>query len=301
MEDAQTRPFFREQFFLTDNYDGRRAKWAPNDLIIVVYGGRVKHRVCLATPILGGHWNFELWSPCPLDEKVVAVAWSPDSTLLAVATDAVHGERGDRVHIWQVSPRTLVRTLLNDVWPAARTKIADLSWTADGKYLASTAIDVWHVASGKLVWTVFAPTDDPNTFRNKMMTSCVDAIAWSPYVDAYGRYIMCINEANCVELLRFSPADATLTSLYMYFSQVLHASCCNNALVWRQDGLCVFFNDGNAIKRLTAVPWSPRHHFAFTSDMCMYTLMLVTAFERPDRLWPRELVFLILEHLCALL
>jgi hypothetical protein len=90
------------------------------------------------------------------DGLVWSVAWSPDSTRLAIAT--IHAQ------VWEATTGKVLWTTSGFAWRAA--------WSPNGAYLATADSDgtcqIWEASSGRLLMTYHGHTD------------AVNAVAWSP-------------------------------------------------------------------------------------------------------------------------
>jgi hypothetical protein len=130
--------------------------WAPNGRQIAVgISGPTENQapnVFLTTPA-----TLQPQMSLQADDGLVwSVAWSPDSTRLAVATI--------RVQVWEATTGKVLWTTSGFAWRVA--------WSPDGAYLATADSDgtcqVWETSSGRLLMTYRGHTD------------AVNAIAWSP-------------------------------------------------------------------------------------------------------------------------
>jgi WD40 repeat protein len=95
---------------------------------------------------------------------ITALAWSPDSSLLAVA--ALRSGNGCVVQIWNVSQGLLVNSFESEPSPNG---INSISWSSDGAYIAS--------ADGQTVqaWEAFTS----KVFFKRSITTATN-VAWSP-------------------------------------------------------------------------------------------------------------------------
>lgn len=101
-----------------------------------------------------------------------AVAWSPDSSSLALASP-----NSTNIQVWSVTNGQLTTTFhdSDDVNPKGASYpsiVGTLSWSPDGKYLAESAVDIhiWDVNANKLV----------ATFGKVATGHWISALAWSP-------------------------------------------------------------------------------------------------------------------------
>jgi len=111
---------------------------------------------------LGGSWSLERTmgtgdAGSPLEERVTAVAFSPDGTLLA--TGAGEPSRNGQIKLWDAASGSFVREMKD----AHSDSVLALEFSPGGKLLASGAADrfakVFDVASGKIVKTFEGHTD----------------------------------------------------------------------------------------------------------------------------------------------
>ena len=91
-------------------------------------------------------------------------AWSPDGQLMATS---FFGSYGNIVQVWNTTTGRLVCTYRQHA-----DRVGSLSWSPDGKYIASTSIDgstqVWNASTGQR----------KHDFENNQR--CNDGVAWSP-------------------------------------------------------------------------------------------------------------------------
>lgn len=99
------------------------------------------------------------------------LAWSPDSKYIAAIgttpSSFAPAFASREVHIWNVQQGRRVQT-----YAAHQTPVSTVSWSPDGKYVATTgedsALHVWQALSGETIYT----------FRDQAANAC--AVNWSP-------------------------------------------------------------------------------------------------------------------------
>jgi len=190
--------------------------WSPDGKSLAVGNGQlqiidsttlaVKRTFSPSQAFVGGSGGSTLSARNPFSggSMIGATAWSPDGTLMATS---LNGGYGNIVDVWNVSTGQVIYTFRGQ----ASNQVASVSWSADGKYVASAGYDgtiqVWNAhtgqvifnrsASGGLPYAVWAPTgnmlafiSDANTVQvwdvaaNKEVTSYKTAspwhLTWSP-------------------------------------------------------------------------------------------------------------------------
>ena len=188
-----------KQLFAEDTLVTNSARWSPDGQYIAA-GSSVPPRLNL--------WNVEtgerLGSFVGHTQRVQAVAWSPDGSRLASATQFGPSE----LKIWDVRTGQVLRSLSGS---------DSVAWSPDGQYVAASngeAVRIYDAASGDLVRTLPTPY------------SFVQAVAWSPD----GQYVASGG---------YAPFDTTIkvwdvtTGLLL---RILEHGGQGNAIAWSLDG-----------------------------------------------------------------
>lgn len=185
--------------------------------------------------------------PNPQDgaiKGVVQSVWSADGTQVISAIDESHTNGPDSaasVQIWNASTGTLVRTALT-----FKTDVQFIGWNAgqdqgaispNGKYVAvqttNGSIQIWSIATGKLVSTIPFITIPPGTAALNLFDYLPSAVAWSPDSSslALGSVASSTNKVNSVQV--WSVANGQLTAT---FHDTDNSTSDIGTLVWSPDG-----------------------------------------------------------------
>jgi len=134
-----------------------------------------------------------------------ATAWSPDGTLMATA---LYGAYGNVVDVWNPSTGQIVFTFHGQ----SSNEVASISWSPDGKYIASAGFDgtvqVWNIHTGQVIFI-------------DRTTSGLAAV-WGPR----GMILAFISNDNTIQVWNVT----TNTEITRYRAPT------NSALVWSPDG-----------------------------------------------------------------
>lgn len=138
--------------------------WSPGAPILAIGTNQVQmidpsgHVLSFHYPALSSYAEYDGLA------RVTALAWSPDGKRLAVATH--DPTSGNTVRIWNVDTGLLLYTYLGQ---RSGTTTSSISWSSDGRYLASAngqSIQVWDVMNGVVLW--------------QKNISATTNVAWSP-------------------------------------------------------------------------------------------------------------------------
>jgi hypothetical protein len=125
---------------------------------------------------------------------VYTVAWSPDSTLLATALFG--SPYGTEVIVWNVSTGTQIYAFTGQT----SDTIGSLSWSSDGKYIASASFDgvvkVWNAHTGQVIFS-YSGKDR------------VEGVAWSHH----GLKLAFLNSSSSFEIRDMTTGQSTTYSL----------------------------------------------------------------------------------------
>jgi hypothetical protein len=159
--EVQTRDALTGKAKMTITPGGLSAYRSPDGRYIAIdsqiYNARTGKLVRNLFPALAlsgvssGHSALSATLPGSGGTGIFTVAWSPDSTMLAAALFGP--PYGTEVIIWNVNTGARVYTFTGQT----SDTIGSLSWSSDGKYLASASFDgvvkVWNARTGKVVFS----------------------------------------------------------------------------------------------------------------------------------------------------
>lgn len=191
---------------------------------------------------------YRFWPTAGNDDQalVTSVAWSADSTMLAIA--AVLSNNGCVIQVRRVSQP-------DQVWKSIGCQTSSpgldsISWSSDGKYIASAGpgqVQVWSLSTGQAVFLrdVLAITD----------------VAWSPvnpsrlaFVQNGTAQVWDVGESQLIS--DFAPAVNGILTWSPNGSYLATADD-NQIAVWRaQTGALIYIYSGN-IKQVGSLAWSP--------------------------------------------
>jgi Tol biopolymer transport system component len=180
---------------------------------------------CLPVLVYTGH-----------NEPVNAIAWSPDGTKIASASD------DKTVQVWNSKTGKLLRKYTDSTYGASETpgKFTSIAWSPDSQDIVSGDdnghVQIWKALSGKLVLNYTGHLGDPIT-----------SVSWSPKGDS-------IASAGYKGILRVWNASTGKTSIKIY-----SVSTENNrndpiySVAWSPDGKALAFVSYNILQVRDAI------------------------------------------------
>lgn len=125
-----------------------------------------------------GDGTIHIWNPVTREQittwhanavLVLAIAWSPDSKQIAIATA---GAKKNAVRVWDMARRETILTYEGDMYEGHTKDVRTVAWSPDGMRIASgghdEVVDVWDATSGATISS------------RRHHSSWVTSVAWSP-------------------------------------------------------------------------------------------------------------------------
>jgi WD40 repeat protein len=165
---------------------------------------------------------------------ITALAWSPDSSFLAIA--ALRSGNGCVVQIWDVPKGLLENSFESE---ACKYGISSISWSADAQYIASAdgiTVQAWEALTSKVI---FKQSIDTNT-----------SVAWSPQNTSQLAFVN-NNTAQVWDI-----AQNSLVSQY--------APATNGVLTWSPDSNYIATADSNQVTIWDAL--NGAHLYTYTGN-----------------------------------
>lgn len=203
------------------SHDGKSLAVGSGQLqIIDPTTGVVKQTFPSAQAFAGGSSGSALSAMNPFSggNMIYATSWSPDGTLMA--TSLYGNTYGNVVEVWNVGTGRVIYTFRGQ----ASDGVESVSWSADGKYVASAGYDgtvqVWNAHTGQVIF-------------NHKASGGLPYAAWAPT----GKTLAFISGANTIQVWDVA-ANKMVAS---------HSDITNNDLAWSHDGKQIASGSGRNV------------------------------------------------------